>query len=69
MKLKEIDAVEVDITVYGKIVLRQTTSEENFIYLTIDQFRKIVEWVANNEHEIEELWNDGVVVDEDDDNG
>lgn len=69
MKLKEIDAVEVDITVYGKIVLRQTTSEENFIYLTIDQFRKIVEWAANNEDEIEELWNDGVVVDEDDNNG
>jgi hypothetical protein len=69
MKLKEIDAVEVDITVYGKIVLRQTISEENFIYLTLSQFATIAKWVANNGYEIKELWNDGVVVDEDDDNG
>jgi hypothetical protein len=71
MKLKEIDAVEVGITVYGKIILRQTTSEENFVYLTLDQFRSIQKWVDENIGAITYLWNDGVVdeVDEDDDNG
>jgi len=65
MKLKEIESVMVGITNNGKIVLDQTTTEANFIYLTIDQFRKIVEWVANNEHEIEELWNDGIAIEGD----
>lgn len=71
MKLKEIDAVEVGITVYGKIILRQTTSEENFVYLTLDQFRSIQKWVDESIGAITYLWNDGVVdeVDEDDDNG
>lgn len=71
MKLKEIDAVEVDITVYGKIILRQTTSEENFVYLTLDQFRSIQKWVDESIGAITYLWNDGVVdeVDEDDANG
>lgn len=68
MKLKEIDAVEVDITVYGKIVLTQTTGEENFVYLTLDQFRAIQKWVDESIGAISYLWNNGIV-DEDDDNG
>lgn len=68
MKLKDIDAVEVGISVNGKIILNQTSSEENFIYLTLDQFSQIATWVVNHVEEIEELWNGGIV-NADDDNG
>lgn len=69
MILKDIDPIEIGVCINGKIVLTDIRDEDKSIYLTLEQFKKIKEWVANNENNIKELWNDGVAVDEDDDNG
>lgn len=63
MELKGIEAVEVFITVGGKIGIRQDAiefGEPVCIFLTLDQFSRIENWVFKNKDEIELAWNEGV---------
>ncbi len=63
MELKGIEAVEVFITVGGKIAIRQDAiefGEPVCVFITLDQFSKIEHWVFKNKDEIELTWNDGV---------
>lgn len=68
MKLKAIEPVEVIVTNNGTIGIRQDVVEYEdpvCIFLTLDQFLKIENWVFKNRDQIELLWNEGV---EDDSN-
>ena len=71
MKLKEIESIEIFITIGGRIAIKQVGIEsgDSFVFLTLDQFEKVKDWVSNNEQEIELAWNNGIEVDEGDDNG
>jgi len=63
MKLKGTQSVEVDFTAAGTIVLEQFCEDMGefvFIYITLDQFRRIQKWVIDGEVEINSAWNDGV---------
>jgi hypothetical protein len=63
MELKGIEAVEVFMTVGGKIGIRQDAiefGEPVCVFITLDQFSKIEHWVFQNKDEIELTWNDGV---------
>lgn len=62
MRLKDTKAVEVFINRNGEIALSQKCSEFEcgFVALTLDQFRKIEDWVFKNREEIELAWNDGI---------
>jgi uncharacterized radical SAM superfamily Fe-S cluster-containing enzyme len=68
MKLKDTEALEIFISQHGRIVLRQDCPEDGGIvniYLTLDQFAKIEDWVFKNKEEIEIIWNDGIEKEED----
>ena len=68
MKLKAIEPVEVIVTNNGTIGIRQDVVEyedQVCIFLTLDQFLKIENWVFKNRDQIELLWNEGI---EDDSN-
>lgn len=70
MKLKDTEALEIFISKHGKIVLRQYCPEDDGIvniYLTLDQFAKIEDWVFKNKEEIEIIWNDGIQKEDDSD--
>jgi hypothetical protein len=71
MKLKEIEAIEIFITIGGRIAIKQQTIEHSdaYVFLTLDQFEIVKDWVSNNKQEIELAWNNGIEVDEGDDNG
>lgn len=71
MKLKEIEAIEIFITVGGRIAIKQQSIDcgDVYVFLTLDQFEIVKDWVANNKQEIELAWNNGIEVDEDDNNG
>jgi hypothetical protein len=62
MKLKDVDPVEVIITTNGKIGIRQDSNDydSDCVFITLDQFLKIENWVFKNKEEIELAWNDGL---------
>ena len=62
MQLKGNDAVEVFLTVGGKIAIRQDCAfgESESVFLTLDQFAKIEDWIFKNKDEIVLAWNEGV---------
>ena len=63
MKLKGTQGVLVDYTEAGTIVLEQQcdiTDEMHYVYLTLEQFRIIQDWVKLAEPNIEHAWNKGV---------
>lgn len=63
MELKGVEAVEVFMTVGGKIGIRQDSfefGEPVCVFVTLEQFRLIEKWVLKNEVEIDEAWNFGV---------
>ena len=64
MRLKETDATNVFITNGGRIGLSQPQSK-NVIYLTIEQFKKIQNWVDENTEQIYQHWDEGICWDED----
>ena len=70
MKIKEIDGIEVYITINGRIALKQNSIKygcPTITFLTLNQFSLIEDWVFKNKDEIELLWNDGIEVEADDD--
>lgn len=63
MELKGIEAVEVFITIGGKIGIRQDSiefGEPVVVFLSLDQFAAIENWVFKNKDEIDLAWNNGV---------
>jgi len=63
MELKGTEAVEVFITVGGKIGIRQDAiefGEPVVVFITLDQFAAIENWVFKNKDEIDLAWNNGV---------
>lgn len=63
MELKGTEAVEVFITVGGKIGIRQDAiefGEPVCVFITLDQFAAIENWVFKNKDEIDLAWNNGV---------
>ena len=63
MELKGVEAVEVFMTVRGKIGIRQDSiefGEPVCVFVTLEQFRIIEKWVLKNEVDIYEAWNFGV---------
>jgi len=63
MELKGTEAVEVFITVGGKIGIRQDAiefGEPVVVFITLDQFAAIENWVFKNKDEIDLTWNNGV---------
>ena len=63
MELKGTEAVEVFITVGGKIGIRQDAiefGEPVCVFITLDQFATIENWVFKNKDEIDLAWNNGV---------
>jgi hypothetical protein len=63
MKLKAISAASVSFTQDGRIAIEQwgdTYNEPVFVYLTLDQFRNIQQWVDDHQPDIEAAWNNGV---------
>jgi hypothetical protein len=63
MRLLETQSTEVGISSDGKIYIEQYCSdlkEPIYIYLSLDQFRVIENWVFKNKDEIELKWNCGV---------
>ncbi len=70
MILKDTEALEIFITQHGRIALKQDSIEYGEpvnIYLTLDQFAKIEDWVFKNKEEIEIIWNDGIQKEDDSD--
>ena len=63
MELKGIEAVEVFTTVGGKIGIKQESIEFGkpvCVFITLDQFAEIENWVFRNKDEIDSAWNNGV---------
>ena len=63
MNLKSIKSANVDFTSEGKIVIEQWSDDFNqpvTIYLTLEQFQAIENWVFKGKEEIEFAWNSGV---------
>ena len=63
MELKGIEAVEVFTTVCGKIAIKQDSiefGEPVVVFLSLDQFAAIENWVFKNKDEIDLAWNNGV---------
>lgn len=63
MELKGIEAVEVFTTVGGKIGIKQDSiefGEPVCVFITLDQFAEIENWVFRNKDEIDSAWNNGV---------
>lgn len=63
MELKSTKSAHVDVNKQGKIVIEQWSDDFDQpvpIYLTLDQFEAISNWVFKNKAEIELAWNDGV---------
>jgi hypothetical protein len=63
MELKGTKSAHVDLNSQGKIVIEQWSDDFDqpvMIYLTLDQFEAIGNWVFKNRGEIELAWNDGV---------
>ena len=62
MKFKDVDPIEVIITTNGKIGIRQDSNDydSDCVFITLDQFAKIENWVFKNKDEIELAWNEGV---------
>jgi hypothetical protein len=63
MELKGIEAVEVFTTVGGKIAIKQDSiefGEPVVVFLSLDQFAAIENWVFKNKDEIDLAWNNGV---------
>lgn len=61
--IKGSASIRVDMTDSGKICLEQlddTIGEPAFVYLTLEQFRAVEKWVADNYLDIVEAWNSGV---------
>ena len=61
--IKGSASIRVDMTDSGKICLEQlddTIGEPAFVYLTLEQFRAVEKWVADNYLDIAEAWNSGV---------
>lgn len=63
MRLLETQSAEVGIASNGKIYIEQYCDhlkEPVYVYLSLDQFRIIENWVFKNQDEIELAWNGGV---------
>lgn len=63
MKFKGIETANVVISSSGKIRIEQYSADHGEpvrIFLTLDQFKQIENWVFKNNDEIELAWNDGV---------
>lgn len=63
MNLKGTKAATLDWTSEGKIVIKQFSDDFEqpvSIFLTLEQFRAIENWVFRAKEEIEFAWNDGV---------
>jgi hypothetical protein len=63
MNIKGAKSLNVTINKQGKIVIEQWSDEfdrPEAIYLTINQFEAIDDWVFKNRDEIELAWNNGV---------
>jgi hypothetical protein len=61
--MKETQATDVGISSDGKIYIEQYCSAMNepiYIYLSLEQFKSIEDWVWKNKDEIELAWNGGV---------
>jgi len=68
MKLKAISAASVSFTQDGRIAIEQwdeTYNEPVFVYLTLNQFRNIQQWIDDHQPDIEDAWNNGVSYGED----
>jgi hypothetical protein len=68
MKLKDTEALEIFITKHGRIAIRQDSIEHGepvLIFITLEQFAKIEDWVFKNKEEIEIIWNEGIDKEED----
>jgi len=63
MELKATKSAHVDVNRNGKIVIEQWSDDFDqpvTIYLTLNQFESIENWVTQNRAEIELAWNEGV---------
>jgi hypothetical protein len=63
MKLKSTQTAKINIEVDGTICLEQFSRSAEMpveIYLTLEQFNSIANWVFKNKDEIELAWNGGV---------
>ena len=63
MKFKDIETAIVLVSPSGTISIEQYSpahDEPVRIFLTLDQFKQIENWVFKNKDELELLWNDGV---------
>ena len=63
MKFKNVEGFEVYLSQEGKITIVQDSFEfgkEVRVFLTLEQFRQIQQWVNGNQIDIEEAWNEGV---------
>lgn len=61
--IKGAASIHVDVTESGKICIEQwdeTINEPVFVYITLEQFRAIEKWVAENYLDIAGAWNGGV---------
>lgn len=63
MKFKSIEGFSVFINTEGKIAIEQESFEFGktvCVFLTLDQFDALSNWVFVNKDEIDLVWNDGV---------
>jgi hypothetical protein len=66
MKLKSTQTAKIDIEVDGTICIEQFSKAAEMpveIYLTLEQFNSIANWIFKNKDEIELAWNGGVIDD------
>jgi hypothetical protein len=68
LKLKEVQAVEFFVTQAGKIAIKQDSfiyGKPVEVYLTLDQYEHLQLMVEDFRDELNDLWNNGVEVNDD----
>ena len=63
MKFKSVEGLDIYVTQEGKIALEQNSfefGEPVRVFLTLEQFKSLYDWVLENEEQIDVTWNGGV---------
>ena len=68
MKLKYVLGAKFSLDGEGRLCIQQYSvlrQRNEYVLLTLDQFKLMYEWVTSNESEIYSEWNNGIEVEDD----